>query len=210
MDHVNQIRHKYITELIKEYFLENEVDQVGQIVIFDTSYSWNDKNQYIEDLNLILKPDQKEKIQVIQNITKSNELIKSLLSLRDPHSPHNEKSSGRLPISLLIIDNLSTFYWSTKSQYTSIQEYAVLGSILRKTQKLLGCFIVTTSWDKKFNMADNPPDDEHSQKYTNIPKEFFQSVDHIYSLTYNIRGSQVTCKYLGKERGPELDFVDKL
>lgn len=212
IDQPQPIRHKYITEVILNYIKTCMEGAIGRIIIFDTYYVWNTKNKYFNKLTSSLSPEQADRIRIVNTRNSTAAIIKSMVSLKDPDSPLLEKSDAEVPIGLVIIDNISTFYWGTKQQGTLVQEYKALGSVLKKTQSTLGCSIISTSWDKKFNiLQDTNSENELELKYTAIPKEFFQFTDQIYSFSCNMKTKQVFCKFVDcLEGGKEIEFTDSI
>lgn len=137
--------------------------------------------------------------------------MKLIVSLRDPNANSVQGFPPELPISLIVIDNISTFLWRTTVSGTAVREYTALGALLRKMQRELGCSVITTSWDNNYTVLPVPDDARSDKRQTGIPKQYFQFIDHSYNISKKgQRSNQVTVKYEASEAGHEASFNDQV
>jgi len=192
--------------MIESHFSSSQ--DIGLIVIFDIILTWNDQNKDFKTMMERLTDKQKSSFIIIKEVISLSQLLKELVLLRDPSSSHLQGSLANLPISLIIIDNISAFYWNTKAQGHLVEEYTALGSLLKKTQSVLGCSIITTSWDKQFNVLSSGSEYELSSYYTDIPSAYFHFIDHTYYMTQNRKSNHIKVKYKGKDGERVQEFFD--
>lgn len=201
---------KYVLEIIEAYFNDSENDESGLVVIFDTLYAWNEQNTGYKNLKETLTDDQTKRLVIIRDVSSQGELMRSIVSLKDPDvSPLGHLSE--LPISLIIIDNISIFIWKTVLSDTVIKEYTSLGALIKRTQRALGCSIITISWDNKFTVLPLKNGTMSNQAKPTIPSQYFQTIDHSYAIiNRNQRTDQVLVKYEATKSGQESTFTDTI
>lgn len=119
---------------------------------------------------------------VISSIGSFDELIAVLTDLATV-------SDLKVCLQLLVVDDLSQFYWelkaSSKSRASFVAAYMRLFDCLDALRRKFGCNIVVTAWDKLFESGYNyhgsgTLNGNGYNDVTYLPKEFLLDFDQVY------------------------------
>lgn len=175
----------YIFDLLKDNVEERNLED-SAIVVFDLDYTWVHKDHRYQHIAAIGDVPTKTHIIIKNGVTSLGDLIKNLRSLQAGELLTSAQST--LPISLVIINNVSVFDWNMSYEGSLAEEYEALTSSLKKLQKELSCSVIVTAKDIGFTTGIVKPKPRRNARFTILkentgaPSVFTSIFDHIIYL----------------------------
>lgn len=141
----NDSRHKILSDIILDHLQKNS----SFIILIDLDYSWNGNNKYFSEIKSNSTESQLNKLIIIKDLIEINELIKFLKNLKNKEF-FKRNHLLNLNLGMILIDNISIYYWKMKNNQNYPMEYKILLQVIKSLQKFFNCIVVLTSLNNFF------------------------------------------------------------